>query len=445
MNTEEDIDQNLITSSLVSPYDNSFKSQYTTIRKLNSQCQILSKRKIYKDSFSIFLSRIYAVDSGYMAIGSLRSWFDSLQFYIIIVSFDFELNKTHEHIIPIKHGLEPWWFMGKSTFSNEITCVVSVSDYPAPSSGKRYNLFLSTNYDLSNIKYNLYPTSNYTDYCWDMESSIDNGSFWCPGHQFLMVDSFMNLKDSILQPYHPDLCAGNTMGLKKLDQNNFIYAVSSCKDTNRNVVIMKLDKNLKPSLPITFGTKDYDIANPGKCLDWKKKDHIYVGGSTAYINFIDPTTFFLASLDANLNLKWVKFFGGDYFYRLLGICATTDGGCLMGGGVSYNSNMYESDVFLLKVDSSGIITSNNDFKGGFNWNFSIYPNPSQDYFILDYENLFEKCSFEILDQLGRQVIIKNLNITGKQLVEITKLIHGTYYYRIISGNKVLGSGMYLKI
>jgi hypothetical protein len=53
--------------------------------------------------------------------------------------------------------------------------------------------------------------------------------------------------------------------------------------------------------------------------------------------------------------------------------------------------------------------------------------------------------FEITDQSGHRIISQRLENYGKQMIRLSNIIPGTYFYRIISGNKIMGSGCWIKL
>ena len=224
--------------------------------------------------------------------------------------------------------------------------------------------------------------------------------------------------------------------------------------TKRDIGIAKLTRDDELLNAKHFG-KDGDTvtyAGVNNNVDFVTRDNIYFGGTT---NFIvnqwpwqtDPSWIILINLDSNLNVNWQRFYGGDAFYHLYGLLATQDGGCLM-YAERYDANIQfeEYDVYILKVDTNGLLTSVYDIPNVAPDELAIYPNPATDQITAQFpgvSNIHQK-TLEIYNSLGESV--KSIFLQDKQdrqRVNVSDLPVGIYYVSLLSQAKRLATGKFV--
>lgn len=155
----------------------------------------------------------------------------------------------------------------------------------------------------------------------------------------------------------------------------------------------------------------------------------------------------LNNLDFNLNLKWQQFYGGDAFYHLRGLKATQHGGCLMYATCyDENTQFEEYDVYVLKVDSSGILTSAGNYPSFRIQQLAIFPNPARDNITIRYPDLFcfDSKDIIIFNSLGKQV--KRIPATqnaSETKVDLTGLPAGLYFALLLVEGKKVATGKIL--
>jgi hypothetical protein len=221
------------------------------------------------------------------------------------------------------------------------------------------------------------------------------------------------------------------------------------------VGFMKLDCTDSVLIQTYYGkegdTNNYPaVSNNG---DFISKDNIYLGGTPNLIAEQYPwqaedTWIMLNLLDSNLNLKWQQFYGGDAFYHLRELRATQDGGCLMvATRYDENTQFEEYDAFILKVDSSGIITSTDDHPVIPVNQLSIYPNPANDYTVVRYPGVFGSYDKEILIYNTLGMNIKQVSASqdyDETKIDIPGWPSGQYIVVLqIQGKKVM-TGKFIK-
>jgi hypothetical protein len=278
------------------------------------------------------------------------------------------------------------------------------------------------------------------------------GKYYYPGNsavydEIVDYDSNFNLLSVDTIPWHlrNQFCAQN------YDDSTYLLAGDKFRSDpihHKYVGIMKLNYSDSLLNSEYYGkggdTNNYPAVNNNG--DFITKNNIYLGGTSNLIAEQYPwqakdTWIMLNNLDSNLNLKWQQFYGGDAFYHLRFLKATQDGGCLMiATRYDENTQFEEFDVYVLKVDSSGIITSTGNYPTIPIQQLAIYPNPSNDYIFVRYPDIFGYDSKEITiyNNLGTPVkqMQVNQNITEQQ-VNVNDLPEGIYFVVLrVEGRKV---------
>jgi hypothetical protein len=187
-----------------------------------------------------------------------------------------------------------------------------------------------------------------------------------------------------------------------------------------------------------------------ECLTMLDYNSIYTGGigynvsTFAECNLLHPKVFILSNYDSLLNNRWTKYYGSDTAcYYMMDLDATEDGGCIMAGTIlSPNSNPNKTDVIIIKVDSDGLITSTN--KPGIRaMEAMVYPNPGNDYLILQTGRQNIGAIFTLHNLSGQKLIAQTVN-SASQHFSATGLPSGTYVWSLHKGNSVIETGKWIK-
>ena len=105
----------------------------------------------------------------------------------------------------------------------------------------------------------------------------------------------------------------------------------------------------------------------------------YVGFQSPFIpnNFIEsPSHIMVNKLNSDLKLSWQKYFGGDAYYMVKSILATSDSGVVIASSrYDYLTQNMERDVHIFKVNKNGLITGvDNAYETG-DFKVRVCPNP----------------------------------------------------------------------
>jgi hypothetical protein len=235
------------------------------------------------------------------------------------------------------------------------------------------------------------------------------------------------------------------------------YLVTGKKNTgsNNEVGIVKLNLEDQFIESNHFGKTDTNHHVGAELnLDFISRANIYFGG-TANI-FEDHLMYqhehswiILNNIDSNLNLNWQKYYGGDAFYYLWAIRATSDGGCLL-LCARYDAEVQnqEMDVYILKVDSSGLLTSTGEGPQIPVQQLAIVPNPAIDAVSIRYPDIFgyDEKEIEIFNVQGMSVIkVSATSDVTEKRIDIARLPTGLYFVVLKVEGKKVATGKLLKI
>ena len=185
-----------------------------------------------------------------------------------------------------------------------------------------------------------------------------------------------------------------------------------------------------------------------KNIDTTQNNCIYYGGTFNQDNnyYFSPLDSWLELIkyDSQLCLQWQKFYGGDLYYGLWGIKATSDGGCLLLGSTYDDQVQYnERDIIIIKVDSNGLVTGNGPDPFIQSHDAIVYPNPGSDYLIIASGPQIKGAEFRMFDMQGKEVLGTTLKETQCRLSTV-KLSPGNYVWSITLNGRTIESGKWAR-
>ena len=193
----------------------------------------------------------------------------------------------------------------------------------------------------------------------------------------------------------------------------------------------------------------FDIAvNHG--LDYLNKDSIFFSGTTNFAFGQDefanvPSWYSIVQTDSLLNVRWERFYGGDAYYIQRVTIATNDGGCLLAGErYDYqNTTELERDIYILKLNSEGLLTNTSEKPQVQMHEALVFPNPGTDYLKVRVAAQYPQSIFELYNINGNKILSEK--ITGRWgRVETTFLPTGTYVYKIYNQKGLFETGKWVK-
>ncbi len=196
-------------------------------------------------------------------------------------------------------------------------------------------------------------------------------------------------------------------------------------------------------------TDTIDFPSVYRGIDFKNSDTLLAGGThnlSLYNPYYahQPSWLVVLQTDSLLNLRWERFYGGDAYYVMSNLIATQDGGCLIGGWrFDYqNSTEDQMDIFLLKLNSEGLLTGQIEMPEFQMREAIVYPNPgSQLHIRLAMQH--PKAQLQLFDQAGRLILQQQLHQT-ESTVETSHLPSGVYLYHLSAPTGLNESGKWVK-
>ncbi len=381
------------------------------------------------------------------------------------------LKQTHYHF-PADYKL----FVQTSRFGLDNNLLI-IGTVKSPISYKMFFYKLNRDFDSLNAKIYIHDPGVFP---YDIKE-LNNGNFWILRGllpYYVLIDSNMNLI-SAEESFIPHLLNAS-YGIKWDTDSSFYlaadyfagYSKKKTKLTLPNISNLEqyhLKDNRMTDHDMGFirqhhpfdtagylfnsiGAKDtFDFPASWGALDFKNKDSIFMG-STKNVSWVDPlfghqpSWFRLIQTDSMLNIRWEHFYYGDAYYFMMKLIATGDGGCIMAGTrFDYIShpNIHKRDIYILKVNSEGLITSTNGKPIDIVHNAIVFPNPGTDLLQVRVAAQYKQSLFRLFDMNGRLVLTQD--VVGKSAtVNTTFLPTGTYVYKITGNKGLYESGKWIK-
>jgi len=179
----------------------------------------------------------------------------------------------------------------------------------------------------------------------------------------------------------------------------------------------------------------------------KFEDNIYVGGNSN-LNYANPfysesdSWFHLVKINPDITPIWEYWYGGDAYYFMYSMIATSDGGCLMvGNRYDFEIQYLERDIYVVKVNSDGLIVWTQEIPVN-NQSSTIYPNPGRNQ--LNIRTSQKESEFELINQKG-QVVIRQTLTNSLTSINTEQLESGIYFFRLLNNNAShIESGKWIK-
>ena len=176
-------------------------------------------------------------------------------------------------------------------------------------------------------------------------------------------------------------------------------------------------------------------------------NNIYVGG-TSNFNYSDPffstsdSWFHLIKINPDISPIWEYWYGGDAYYVLYSILATSDGGCLMVGN-RFDDELQdqERDIYVAKVNDEGLILWTQEIRPDKPLSY-VYPNTGTDY--CNINSSIGELQIHFHNFSGQLLSSSRLH-EGNNLINTIVWPAGIYLYRIYdSKQQLIQSGKWIK-
>jgi len=152
-----------------------------------------------------------------------------------------------------------------------------------------------------------------------------------------------------------------------------------------------------------------------------------------------PTWIQITKLDMELNILNHYFYGGDAAYYPYCILPASDGGAFITGIVWDFQLPKQLDIFVMKVNSDGIIVNVPENTSFIMSEALVYPNPAGECLTVVLSQLYTTATLQLVDISGKTVLMTQL-IRNHQQVDISGVPAGAYVYRIFNNKGLEESG-----
>jgi len=154
-----------------------------------------------------------------------------------------------------------------------------------------------------------------------------------------------------------------------------------------------------------------------------------------------PSWIVLTKFDSSLNTIYERHFGGDVMYSSYQINATDDGGCII-SGIRYDYNIpgYDYDLYLIKTDENGLVTSINEEREINDVNILVSPNPCTNKIAFNNDLSLIK----IFNQSG-QMVLSYENYSNLNSINVGHFEPGIYFYRVLDADGCHSTGKIIKL
>ncbi len=378
-------------------------------------------------------------DSILAVIGSARTvTTNELQLYY--AKIDKNLNILDEKFYGSPIINEYYFLTARKSFSNEIITIGNTSD--TINFDRQIVVYkLSLDGDSLNSYYFGNPAPGFSDNGTDiLEFPDTSGYLVCSnmvglGQVIHKLDFSGNVDTSVVLDTSFD-----AMHAEFVSANNFIVFNSGYDPyPETDLKVAKFDLTFNKLNTISFGKTDTIDSGWVQSIGVHDSNNIYLGAVsnwqyTPYPNPQEKNFFCVAKINSSMQISWIKYYSKNNDYlNLFKVIATKDGGVLI-LGTRYNSLLngpYESDIYILKLDSLGnFVTGINDPPiGGLQvHDVIVYPNPAQDVIKIQSSLQFYAAEFVLYDATGRKALEKKINKNAS--ISVSHLPRGLYFYRV---------------
>jgi hypothetical protein len=393
-------------------------------------------------------TRILEVDKQIFLFGEgQRSIYDTIEEFVSMRIFDMQLNEVENYSYDLEGmpsiSLMPIRVIYKEQIFHILTCVI-YDDYlhytPAyfmisSTGNKLHTAFLPPSSGQMLLPYDfcLLPWSNnlltVSHDCYGLYNEF--GVFTEFDTAMKIVQQFPLENNSILD-----------YGILGNSDTTFFATYNSITIDEYSSTVEKIDLNGNVLKQFVFESPEDSASNIARrnALDTLPDGNLLLC-TTKNVDFypgvqLEPTQIMFFKLTPDLDLIWQKYlFGDDGNYRAWSMQVHPDGGIVVLGTFARTPPLSGAEeVFFMKTDSEGLLTGINENENETKINTTeaiLYPNPASDIINIEFSQVYQKASFQLMDIGGKKVLEKQLN-SNYQSINISALPAGTYVYRIFN-------------
>ncbi len=360
--------------------------------------------------------------------------------YLYITQFDKFFNLIYEKTYQVPLDKKIFYF--KSTINSDSNIVIAGHTLKLNNNYVPFNEFyalISLVGDSIEIVNKETPCPTCTPTPYQIHESIDSSKY------YVMTSGYkQNFANAGILQLTKNF---DTIGFNLID-SHILYHYSSIKHHDSLFIISGIGLTSEYKLYISFVNeqgicsniqtfqKDIGLREHPALIKGisKYNNSIFIGAtsnidySNAFFGTID-SWFHLIKFDDSLNVIWEKWYGGDAYYFLNSVLATSDGGCLMvGTKYPHGMTVPERVAHFIKVDANGNVQWTQDIKTH-DISFKLYPNPTSSFFTIENKD-FTIEKIELFDLTGKIIsVIDNCENTNIQ-INLEPYPNGVYFAKI---------------
>lgn len=420
--------------------------------KLNKFGDTIRSRKIeFAGGYSYISNMIKLNNGSYLGIGEKIYPDGKIRMWLINFSEELLLIKDTSYMSNMKN-VSQFYCM-----SDYFQRVLVFGSGTLPNSGYYHPFILTVNQNLDSLNYVCYNPPQCSQHVYSLIEKPDSS-----GYLMMIFGKYIQQTYSFSQILSMDN-SFNILAVDSIPRDLNLYLNSKYINKNRLLITGKLTDNSPTrtdhlailNLDSTFqvvneyylGPED-TISYPAAYtnLDFVNPNEIFYGGTvnfnigTIFSNM--PSSILLGKFDSTLNLYWEKSFGGDQYYIVYTLTALEEGGCIIGASsFNYNTQTQERDIYVIKVDSNGLITSVDNKNPESRKNALIFPNPGNE--ILNVQLTCQTAEIVLYDITGNKILNKSIG-HGFNSIDVSNLLPGLYLYRITDSNSKVQQDKWIK-
>ena len=202
-----------------------------------------------------------------------------------------------------------------------------------------------------------------------------------------------------------------------------------------NLYLVKTDSSGNEQWSNYFGGPGWDFGNSvqqttdGGFILAGRKENTTLGTNDMYC----------VKTDSSGTVVWEQTFPLGIMSDANSVQQTTDGGYILLGSTSDTVGVFDSNMYLVKIDANGLISVDENDRLSFN--VIAYPNPFTEYTSLELPDPKNRnYALTIVSSQGKIIRkIKNIK-TGTIRIHREDLARGLYFYQLVSEGKTVASG-----
>ena len=451
-NVIEDNDGNYIMAGRIKDTESTFYSGY--IIKVDTTGNLLQEETISpNDSISSLFFNIHLFNNHFYILGSqMVSYPDTSKLWYLKLNSNMEIEDEKLLNIPIGR----WFSYMNSIIDSDTNFVIAgyttrtdsvqvyhndPAFYKMSIKGDSINSYFLSEPIKMRYAYDLLENTSNTKY-FAFVSCFENSS---AGQKLILTKEFDSLG---LEPV--PLGISDYYSPTYINENEIILCGKGSPDQSElyalNVITINEETEL---IDYNYFKKEEDMRDHPAMYNGVSKNgnNIYIGG-TSNLDYYNPfwstfdSWFHLIKINPDISPIWEYWYGGDAYYFLYSILATNDGGCIMvGNRYDYETQNQERDIFIVKVDSNGLITWTQQIPLA-KQESMVYPNPGTN--LLNIKSTCNEMEFELINING-QVVIRQMLDNNCSVINAESIKSGIYFYRLIDKkNKTVETGKWIK-